>query len=77
MIEDTVIPVRDSVLKKEKNLNKKLEEVLSSKQLKKWLRYQTSQKNKLIPKPPQNNQSRNNGGMMQRNRMGGMGRRRF
>jgi len=77
MIEDTVIPVRDSVLKKETNLNKKLEEVLSSKQLKKWLRYQTSQKNKLIPKPPQNNQSRNNGGMMQRNRMGGMGRRRF
>lgn len=79
VIEENVAPVRDSVLAKEKILNKDLEGILSSKQYKKWLRYQRSEKEKLLPKAPQNNQRQNNGGMMQRNMrgMGGMGGRRF
>lgn len=79
MIEETVVPVRDSVIAKEKILNTDLEKILSSKQYKKWLRYQRSEKEKLLPKAPQNNQQQNNGGMMQRNMrgMGGMGGRRF
>lgn len=79
MIEESVMPVRDSVIAKEKKLNTELESVLSAKQYKKWLRYQRSEKEKLLPKAPQNNQQQNNGGMMQRNMrgMGGMGGRRF
>ncbi len=75
IIEDTVVPLRDSVLKIEKSLNSELEKILNKKQNKKWLRYQRSQKEKLLPKVPQNNQAPVNNGMMMRNQGFGNGRR--
>lgn len=80
LIEEKVIPVKDSVSQHEKELNKKLKSFLSKKQFKKWLRYQRSKKGELLPKMPQQNNrgNMNNRGMNRRRGMGGMGRgRRF
>lgn len=77
VIEENVFPVRDSVIKNEKHLNSKLESLLNKKQYKKWLRYQRNEKEKLLPERPKTNQSPANNGMMNRNRMGGLGGRRF
>lgn len=77
IIEENVMPVRDSVLKNEKVLNTKLESLLNKKQYKKWLRYQRNEKEKLLPERPKTNQRPVNNGMMRRNRMGGLGGRRF
>ena len=76
LIADKVSPVRDSVLKREEKLNEDLTSFLSKKQLKKWMRYQRSQKEKLIPKPPQDNRNRNNPNnnrMLNRGMGGGFG----
>ena len=52
-IETTILPIRDTIATFEKKLNLDLEGILSSKQYKKWLKYQTKVKRELIPKPPQ------------------------
>jgi len=69
-IEEIIVPIRDSVVKYEKTLNDKLEQSLSEKQNRKWLKYQKQQKRKLIPEDtrqrPNNQQMMNRRG--QRNR---------
>jgi hypothetical protein len=80
-IEITVLPIRDSIVVHEKALNDDLKSFLSKRQFKKWLKYQRSEKRKLLPKapkreaaPPSNMNNNNNN-----NRRGGqgMGGRRF
>lgn len=78
LIETTIPPVRDTVFAREKELNQKMEVVLSEKQYKKWLKYQRNLRESLLPKPPNPNRNRNslNNGRFG-NRMNGMGGRRF
>ncbi|QNM86832.1 hypothetical protein H9W90_06910 [Polaribacter pectinis] len=74
-IEETIIPIRDSVKKNEDKLNKSLKDVLSKKQYKKWLKYQKKKKQELLPKPPKSNNNQNQSSMGNRNRSrGGRGR---
>jgi hypothetical protein len=54
LIQNTLRPLRDSISKKEYILNESLKDVLNEKQLKKWFKYQTKQKNKLKPKKATN-----------------------
>lgn len=79
-ISNNVMPVRDSVIKYEKELNTSLETVLNKKQYKKWIKYQKGEKRKLLPEAPKQNNNNLNNNMMNRNRMrgmGGLGGRRF
>ena len=81
-ISENVTPVRDSVIKFEKELNTTLETVLNKKQFKKWIKYQKAEKRKLLPEGPKQNNNNMNNSMMNRNRnrmrgMGGLGGRRF
>jgi len=77
-VETTVLPIRDSIVVHEKALNDDLKSFLSKRQFKKWLKYQRSEKRKLLPKapkrqaaPPSNmNNNRRRGGQ-------GMGGRRY
>ncbi|MFT5958973.1 MAG: hypothetical protein ACI8VJ_000724 [Polaribacter sp.] len=77
-VETTVLPIRDSIVVHEKALNDDLKSFLSKRQFKKWLKYQRSEKRKMLPKapkrqaaPPSNmNNNRRRGGQ-------GMGGRRY
>jgi hypothetical protein len=77
-VETTVLPIRDSIVVHEKALNDDLKSFLSKKQFKKWLKYQRSEKRKLLPKapkrqaPPPSNMNNN-----RRRGSQGMGGRRF
>ncbi|MGY0426897.1 MAG: hypothetical protein ACWIPI_08740, partial [Polaribacter sp.] len=53
-IQTTILPARDSVKKNEEALNRKLKAILSKRQLKRWRKYQRKEKEKLLPKRPQN-----------------------
>jgi hypothetical protein len=69
IIGNIIGPIRDEVHMHEAELNEMLEGTLSEKQQKKWLKYQKSKKESLVPKKPQNrgNQnSRQSGGQRQR-----------
>ena len=69
IIGNIIRPVRDEVQIHETELNQILEGILSEKQQKKWLKYQKSKKESLLPKKTQNrgNQnSRQSGGQRQR-----------
>ena len=69
IIENIIGPVREEVHINESELNQVLEEILSEKQQKKWIKYQNSKKESLKPKKPQdrgNQNSRSNGGQRQR-----------
>lgn len=57
-------PIKEEVQINEKDLNQFLEEILSEKQNKKWIKYQNNIKENLQPKRPERNQ--NNNGQMQR-----------
>jgi hypothetical protein len=72
-MQETILPIRDSIKKNEEELNKTLKVVLSKKQYKKWLKHQNNKKKELLPKRPQSN---NNSAPppMQNNRQRGMGR---
>ena len=76
-ITETIIPIRDSIEKKEKILNKTLEGVLSKKQFKKWSKHQRNKKRDLKPKPPKNNTNNQPQSPMRNNRRRGMGSRNF
>jgi hypothetical protein len=54
-ITDTILPIRDSIEKNEKELNKNLKNILSAKQFKKFKKYQKNKKKSLLPKPPKSN----------------------
>lgn len=71
-MQSVILPVRDSLVASEKTLNATLEKILSSKQQKKWLKYQRTQKKKLIPEPPR---TQNNNVPPMQNRMGRNNRR--
>lgn len=69
IIGNIIRPIRDEVQIHETELNQILEGILSEKQQKKWLKYQKSIKESLLPQKPQNrgNQnSRQSGGQRQR-----------
>lgn len=70
-IQNIIRPVRKEIRGHEERLNETLENVLSEKQNKKWLKYQKKQKDELMPKRPERNQN-NNG---QRQRSNGQQRR--
>tara|TARA_R110002049_G_scaffold25194_11_gene88619 strand:- start:511 stop:1062 length:552 start_codon:yes stop_codon:yes gene_type:complete len=72
-IEATILPVRDSISLYEKTLNEDLKSFLSKKQLKKWLKYQRSEKRNLLPKAPKNSNGSSQG--MGRRSMRGEGGR--
>jgi hypothetical protein len=77
-LEKIILPIRDSIGLHEKTLNDNLKSFLSKRQFRKWLKYQKSEKRKLIPEAPkrQNNPPSN---MNRRNRgnQQGMGGRRY
>ena len=77
-IEITILPIRDSIVVHEKALNDDLKSFLSKKQFKRWLKYQRSEKRKLLPKAPKR-QAAPPSNMNNNNRRGGqgMGGRRF
>ncbi len=54
-IGKVIRPIKDEILSNEEVLNKTLEEILSEKQNKKWLKYQNNIKESLQPKRPDNN----------------------
>ena len=64
-VNEIIRPIRDEIHELEKELNNNLEEILTEKQFKKWLKYQKTQREKLMPKRAQNGQG-------QRQRQGGM-----
>lgn len=66
-IQETILPIRDSIKIKEGELNKSLEDVLSKKQYKKWIKYQKNKKRALLPKPPKSNNNQNQSPMGNRN----------
>ena len=69
IIGNIIGPIRKEVKVHETELNQILEDILSEKQQKKWLKYQKSKKESLLPKKAQNrgNQnSRQSGGQRQR-----------
>ena len=69
IIGNIIGPIRKEVKIHERELNQILEDILSEKQQKKWLKYQKSKKESLLPKKTQNrgNQnSRQSGGQRQR-----------
>ncbi|TCI90704.1 hypothetical protein [Tenacibaculum sp. M341] len=68
----TLKPVRLKVKRTDASLNERLMEVLTKKQLKKWLKFQKKEKEKLNPKPTQ--KVRRNSRGMRGNRSGGMRR---
>jgi hypothetical protein len=72
-IESTVLPIRDSIEVHEKVLNDDLKSFLSKRQFKKWLKYQRSEKRKLLPKAPKR-QAAPPSNMNNRRRRGGQGR---
>ena len=74
-IDITILPIRDSVDVYEKTLNEELKSFLSKKQLKKWMRYQRSEKRKLIPVQPRNNSAPQQNMNSRRNSQGMGGRR--
>lgn len=55
-VNEIIRPIRDKIHELEKELNNNLEEILTEKKLKKWLKYQKTQREKLMPKRAQNNQ---------------------
>ncbi len=57
---EALAPIKHQVIQADKVLNKKLKNILSKKQYKKWIRYQTDQKESLKPQLPEN-RSRSNG----------------
>jgi hypothetical protein len=67
-VRDLIRPVKEKVLSYENELNKALQEVLSKKQEKKWMKYQKKQKEKIMPQKRErnNNQSQNQRGSRQR-----------
>ena len=71
-IEETVIPIRDSISSHEKKLNDSLKVIVSKKQFKKWLKHQKRKKRSLIPKAPTRQTA-----PMQRQQRRGRGRRQF
>ncbi|WP_299671119.1 hypothetical protein [uncultured Polaribacter sp.] len=76
-IEATILPIRDSIVVYEKSLNSNLEENLSKKQFKKWLKYQKATKRKLLPERPKSQNNPPSNMNSRRNGQGGMGGRRF
>jgi len=54
-IGKVIRPIKEEILSNEEVLNKTLEEILSEKQNKKWLKYQNNIKESLQPKRPDNN----------------------
>ncbi|MCG1036993.1 hypothetical protein [Polaribacter sargassicola] len=69
-VEEIIKPVREEVSLHEEELNKNIESILSEKQLKKWLKYQSNKKSSLQPRISQNNEEgarsgRGNGGRRQ------------
>ena len=72
-VQEVILPIRDSLAASEKILNASLENFLSSKQQKKWKKYQRSEKMKLIPQP-KNTQNNTPPPMQNRN---GRNNRRF
>ncbi|MHB0754006.1 hypothetical protein [Polaribacter sp. M15] len=54
-VREIIRPIKRNVRKNEEVLNENLASILSEKQNKKWLKYQKSQKEKLAPQKPQNN----------------------
>lgn len=54
-IGKVIRPIKDEILSNEEVLNKTLEEILSEKQNKKWLKYQNNIKESLQPQRPDNN----------------------
>lgn len=76
-IQNTIIPIRDSIAKHETVLNETLQTFLSKKQLKKWDKYQKRKKRELLPKQPNNNNNNTPAPSMMRGRGMGMGGRRF
>jgi len=71
-VETTVLPIRDSIVVHEKALNDDLKSFLSKRQFKKWLKYQRSEKRKLLPKAPKR-QAAPPSNMNNRRRRGGQG----
>ena len=71
-VESTVLPIRDSIVVHEKALNDDLKSFLSKRQFKKWLKYQRSEKRKLLPKAPKR-QAAPPSNMNNRRRRGGQG----
>ena len=77
-VETIISPIRDSIDIHEKTLNDNLKSFLSKRQFRKWLKYQKSQKRKLLPKAPKRQSSPPPS--MNRRRRGnqqGMGGRRY
>jgi hypothetical protein len=58
-VVEVIRPIRDSIYANEKELNKTLENLLSEKQQKKWLKHQKKKKQSLQPPRPQNKNSKN------------------
>ncbi len=66
-------PIKKEVIDANKILNQELEKILSEKQYKKWLKYQTNKKKSLKPKT-QMNSSNSSRGQSKGNRGGGRGK---
>ena len=56
-IEQILRPIKESVLKYEKNTDSKLKEILSEKQFKNWIRYKKKKKKELQPQRVSKNRS--------------------
>jgi len=73
MIKETLDPIRAEIKTHQDQLNSSLEPILTDAQNTKWLSYQKSEKEKLIPKRPQRSDARNqpgNGSRQQGRRRG-------
>ncbi|WP_405605443.1 hypothetical protein [Polaribacter sp. Asnod1-A03] len=55
-VEEVVKPVKEEILIYEEELNKEVENILSEKQFKKWMKYQNNKKESLEPRDSQNNE---------------------
>jgi hypothetical protein len=77
-VEIIISPIRDSIDIHENNLNDHLKSFLSKRQFRKWLKYQKSEKRKLLPEAPKR-RSNPPPNMNRRRRRGqqGMGGRRY
>lgn len=72
-LEETILPIRDSITVHQKTLNDELKSFLSKKQFKKWLKYQKAEKRKLLPKQPQRPNNAPNMNSQRRGGQRGMG----
>ncbi|RCS27435.1 hypothetical protein DUT90_04795 [Polaribacter sp. WD7] len=68
--QEIIRPIRQKVRKNEKNLNNGLKDILTEKELKKWVKYQKAKKDKLKPKRPQRNNNQGQGQRGNRQRGG-------